>query len=94
LVVHSAETGLFFFFFALAVFAGFGVYDKIVTWVGSGAALLISNFGNLLVKGAVEGAAKDGFWGIWTGILHYVSAGIAAAIFFAFLMAGFFRAKS
>jgi stage V sporulation protein AE len=76
------------------VLAGFGVYDKIVEWAGAGATLPISNFGNLLVKGAVEGAAKDGFWGIWTGILTHVSAGIAAAIFFAFLMAGFFRAKS
>jgi len=72
----------------------FGFYRPLVDRAGMGAALPIVSFGNLLVEGAVAGAAEKGFWGIWTGILQPVSLGIAAAVFFAFIGALLFKPKS
>lgn len=77
-----------------AVTGGLGWYEKLAEWAGFGARLPISSFGNTLVKGAMEGAAQDGFWGILTGMLEPVSAGVAAAVAFGFCVALVFRPKA
>lgn len=77
-----------------SILGGFGIYPALVDFAGAGATLPISSFGNSLLQGALEGAAKDGFWGLWEGILGKVSSGVSAAIIFAFLTALVFNPKS
>ena len=77
-----------------AITGGLGWYDKLADWAGFGARLPISSFGNTLVQGALEGAGKHGFWGILTGMLEPVSAGLAAAVAFGFIVALIFRPKA
>ncbi|MGI5891635.1 MAG: SpoVA/SpoVAEb family sporulation membrane protein [Bacillota bacterium] len=81
------------FVVAGSILSGFGLFQKLVDFAGMGAGLTIASFGNALVTGAMAGAAENGFWGIFQGILCKVSPGIAAAVIFAFIVALFFRAK-
>ena len=45
----------------------FGVYDKLIDFAGSGAALPLSGFGNLLVNGTREAVLRDGLIGALEG---------------------------
>lgn len=71
-----------------------GLYPLLVDFAGFGAMLPISSFGNTLVEGAKEGAASGGFWGIFTGLIKQVSAGVTAAVVFGFFTALVFKPKS
>ena len=77
-----------------AVLGALGLYQPLADWAGFGAKLPISSFGNSLFQGALEGAGSDGFWGLWQGLLKTTSAGIGAAIVFAFTISLFFKAKN
>ncbi|MDO4581888.1 MAG: stage V sporulation protein AE [Bacillota bacterium] len=77
-----------------SVLGGLGWYQKLVEFSGFGAALPIVSFGNTLVKGASEQLASDGFWGIFSGMLGAASAGVAAAVIFAFIIAVVFKPKA
>lgn len=70
-----------------AILGGIGVYDDLIRFAGAGASVPISNFGNQLVKGALQEAEKTGMVGVLTGIFKITSAGISAAIIFGFLAA-------
>ncbi len=76
-----------------AVLGGFGIYDKLIKFAGAGASVPISNFGNQLVKGALQEAETTGIVGVLTGIFEVTSAGISAAIIFGFLASLLFRPK-
>lgn len=76
------------------VLGGFGLYDRLVDFAGAGATVPISSFGNALVKGALQEVDQNGMIGILTGMFEVTSAGIAAAIVFAFLTAVVFNPKS
>jgi stage V sporulation protein AE len=76
-----------------AILGGFGWYDPIVKFAGAGASVPISSFGNSLVKGALAEADQTGFVGVLTGIFKVTSAGISAAIIFAFIAALIFKPK-
>lgn len=76
------------------ILGGFGLYDRLVTFAGAGASVPISSFGNALVKGALQEVQQNGLIGILTGMFEMTSAGIAAAIIFAFLTAVTFNPKS
>jgi stage V sporulation protein AE len=77
-----------------SILSGLGIYPLLVDFAGFGAMLPISSFGNVLAEGARAGAAEGGFWGIFSGLLKQVSAGISAAVVFGFLAALFFKPKS
>ncbi len=77
-----------------AITGALGWYEKLAEWAGFGARLPISSFGNTLVRGALAGASQYGFWGIFTGMLGPVSAGVSAAVAFGFLAALVFRPKA
>ena len=77
-----------------AILGGLGWYEKLADWAGFGARLPISSFGNTLVQGALEGAAQHGFWGILTGMLGPVSAGVTAAVAFGLIVALLFQPKA
>lgn len=76
------------------VLGGFGLYDRLIDWAGAGATVPITSFGNALVKGALQEAETGGLVGVLTGMFELTSAGITAAIVFAFLTAVTFNPKS
>lgn len=76
------------------ILGGLGLYDRLVDFAGAGATVPISSFGNALVKGALQEVEQHGLIGILTGMFEVTSAGIAAAIVFAFLTAVAFNPKS
>ncbi|MPU17221.1 SpoVA/SpoVAEb family sporulation membrane protein, partial [Acinetobacter baumannii] len=53
----------------------------------------ITSFGNALVHGAMEEAAKHGIVGVITGMFKVTSAGVSAAIIFGFIGALLFKPK-
>ncbi|MCL6442844.1 MAG: stage V sporulation protein AE [Alicyclobacillus sp.] len=70
-----------------AVLDGLGFYDPLIRFAGAGATVPITSFGSALVHGAMAEAATHGWIGIITGIFEVTSAGVSAAIVFAFLAA-------
>jgi len=68
-----------------AIADGLGLYDPLIKFAGAGASVPITSFGNALVHGALEELKNDGWIGVITGIFKVTSAGISAAIIFAFL---------
>ena len=78
---------LVIFVTAGAVLTGLGIYGPLVDAVGTGASVPLPGFGYSLVKGAVEGAAADGWTGALTGGVKNTAAGITAAIAFGYLIA-------
>lgn len=63
----------------------FGIYDKIINYVGGGALLPITSFGHSLIHGALDKANSFGFMGLMMGMFDLTAAGITAAIIFAFI---------
>lgn len=70
-----------------AILDGLGLYDPLIRFAGAGATVPITSFGNALVHGALTEAHTHGLIGIITGIFEVTSAGVSAAIVFAFLAA-------
>ena len=70
-----------------SVLEAFQLYDKIIAFAGAGALMPIASFGHSLTHAAVEGAMNTAYLGLFTGIFDLTSTGIAAAIFFSFLIA-------
>lgn len=76
-----------------AILGGLGLYEPLIKLAGAGATVPISSFGNALYKGAMMEAEKNGFIGVLTGVFEVTSAGISAAIIFAFIAALIFKPK-
>lgn len=76
------------------ILGGIGLYDPIVKFGGAGATVPIVGFGNALAKGAIEGAKSKGIIGAFTGGVTAAAGGIAAAIFFGYIMALIFNPKT
>ncbi|WP_432662936.1 stage V sporulation protein AE [Wukongibacter baidiensis] len=76
-----------------AILGGFGLYEPLIKFAGAGASVPISSFGNSLVKGALAEAKRNGIVGVLTGIFEVTSAGISAALIFAFLGSLIFKPK-
>ena len=70
-----------------------GVYGPFAEWAGAGACVPLTGFGNTLAKGVREAVAQQGLLGALTGGITATAGGIAAAIFFGFLVALIFKAK-
>lgn len=84
---------LVYFMLAGVALTAIGVYQPLVEFAGAGATVPISGFGYLLASGAMKGAEKGFFYAI-TGSLTAASAGVTAAVFFAFLMALIFKSRT
>ncbi len=63
-----------------------GVYKYIRDFGKAGATVPIIGFGSNLARGAIDGALESGILGAVTGGIEAVAAGIAAVIFFAFIV--------
>lgn len=70
-----------------------GLYEPIVEFGKAGATVPLTGFGYSLAKGVEKAVDEKGLLGVMTGGLTATSAGITAAIFFAFLAAIFFKSK-
>ena len=65
----------------------FKVFEPIKEFCGSGITVPIVGFGYSLARGAIQAYETDGVLGLVSGGLGAVSAGIAAAVVSAFLVA-------
>ena len=70
------------------------IYDKFILFAGAGATVPITNFGNLLVSGALQGYYSEGFIGLLKGLLVNASAGLSATIIISFIVAVLFKARN
>lgn len=71
-----------------------GVYDYISEFARAGINVPIIGFGASLAKGAIGAVKARGVIGIFFGGLEATAAGIAAAVFFAFIFALIFKSKT
>ena len=75
------------------VLGGLGIYEHIVDFGGAGATVPLTRFGYLLSKGVKKAVAEDGLLGAFTGGVTAAAGGIAAAIFFGWVVALLCQAK-
>lgn len=70
---------------------GIGVYEPLVKFAGAGATVPLTGFGYSLANGVKEAVAEYGLIGALSGGLTATASGIAAAIFFGFIMSLLFK---
>ena len=75
------------------ILGGLGIYQPLVEFAGSGAAVPLTGFGNLLAKGVREAIDEKGAIGILTGGLTAAAGGITAAVVCGFIVALLFKPK-
>ena len=73
------------------VLGALGVYQPLIDWAGAGATVPLTGFGAVLARGVKQAVAERGALGAFTGGLTAAAGGVAAAIFFGFLVALLFR---
>lgn len=71
-----------------------GVYEPIVKFGGAGATVPLIGFGYSLANGVKKAIETDGFLGVFTGGTIATAGGIAAAVFFGYMMAVIFTPKA
>ena len=76
------------------ILQGIGVYQYLMDFGGAGASVPLTGFGYSLAKGAIEEVDKVGLIGAFTGGVKATSGGIAAAVFFGYIMSILFNPKS
>ena len=84
---------LVIFVVAGVVLTAIGLYQKLVDLGGAGATIPLTGFGYSLAKGVMKEVDKIGLLGAFTGGFKATAAGLAAAVFFGFLMAIIFSPK-
>ena len=82
---------LVLFVVAGVILTALGLYKPLVDFAGAGATVPLTGFGYSLAMGAIEGVAKYGFWGAFSGGITRTAAGIAAALLFGLLNAFIFK---
>ncbi len=75
------------------ILGGMGIYKPLVEFAGAGATVPLTGFGYLIAKGTKEAIERMGLLGALSGGLSATAAGIAAAVFFGFLVALIFKPK-
>lgn len=76
------------------VLQGVGLFDYLSEFCKAGINVPIIGFGASLAKGAIGAVKTKGILGAFTGGLEACSAGIAAAVTFAFIFGCIFKAKT
>lgn len=82
---------LVLFVTAGVVLTAVGVYGPLVDFAGAGATVPLTGFGYTLAKGVEKGIAEHGLIGVLTGGTAAAAGGIAAAVFFGYLVALIFK---
>ena len=75
------------------IFGALGIYEKIVQIGGAGATVPLPGFGYSLSKAVKKEVIENGILGAFTGGIKGAAGGIAAAIFFGYIMAIIFNPK-
>lgn len=75
------------------ILGALGLYGPLVEFAGAGATVPLTGFGYLLAKGAMEAVKEQGILGAFAGGIQNAAGGIAAAVFFGYLAAIFFKPK-
>ena len=75
------------------IVSGIGWYEPLVEMFGAGVTVPLTGFGHLLASGVKETIGNDGFIGILTGGLTAASGGIAASVFFGYIVSLFTKPK-
>ncbi|MBE6969407.1 MAG: stage V sporulation protein AE [Ruminococcaceae bacterium] len=70
-----------------------GLYEPLAEWGGAGATVPLTGFGHCLAKGIRKAVAEHGLLGALTGGLTASAGGIAAAVFFGWLVAVIFKPR-
>lgn len=76
------------------ILGGLGIYKYVVEFGGAGATVPLTGFGYLLAKGVAKAVDEIGILGAFTGGITAAAGGIAAAVFFGYLVALIFKPKS
>lgn len=75
------------------ILTGLNIYPKIAEFGGAGATVPLTGFGYSLGKGVMKSVKETGFIGAFTGGIEATAGGIAAAIFFAYIIGLLFKPK-
>ena len=70
-----------------------GVYTPVVEFGGAGATVPLTGFGYSLAKGVFAAVDEKGFFGIFSGGITATAAGIAAAVFFGYMVSILFQPR-
>lgn len=84
---------LVYFVTSGVILGGIGIYEPIFEYGKAGASVPLPGFGYALAKGAIKDVERYGIIGAFTGGIKATAAGIAAAIFFGYIMALIFNPK-
>ena len=71
-----------------------GIYEPLVKFGQAGATVPIIGFGYSLAKGVIKGIGTDGLLGVFTGGVSATAGGVAAAIFFGYIISVIFNPKA
>lgn len=71
-----------------------GLYQKLVDIGGAGATIPLPGFGYSLAKGAIKELKEAGLLGAFTGGVKATAGGVAASVFFGYIMAVLFNPKT
>lgn len=76
------------------ILGAIGIYEPIFKYGKAGASVPLPGFGYALAKGTIKEVKEVGLIGAFTGGIKATSAGIAAAIFFGYMMSIIFNPKA
>ena len=76
-----------------AILGALGWYEPLIRIGGAGATIPLSGFGYSLSKGAMEAVGERGLLGALSGGVEATAVGIAAEVFFGYLMSMLFNPK-
>jgi stage V sporulation protein AE len=74
-----------------SIITGLGWYEPLKEFAGAGVTIPVSSFGNILTRGVLMEAERDGFLGLLKGVLEVASAGVSASVIIAYFIALIFR---
>lgn len=75
------------------ILGALGLYKPLIDFAGAGATVPLTGFGYTLAHGAMEAVKSEGLLGAFTGGVVAGAGGIAAAVFFGYLVALIFKPK-
>ena len=75
------------------ILSAVGLYKPLIDFAGAGATVPLTGFGHLLANGVKEAIGSDGMIGIMTGGLTASAGGIAASVFFGYVVSLIARPK-
>ena len=75
------------------ILSAVGLYKPLIDFAGAGATVPLTGFGHLLANGVKQAIGSDGLIGIMTGGLTASAGGIAASVFFGYVVSLIARPK-